>query len=89
MLVLVVVWDSWKKYIKYVENPPQMAFLCEMCIQLHLEDYLGKIKVKSLDKMEKRFGIRKNCKHISFDSFARSYKVSNQEISYSYYMSPG
>ncbi len=78
----------WKKYIKYVKNPPQMGFLCEMCIQLHLEDYIGQIKVKSLDRMKKRYGLKDNCKKISFDSVTRYYTISDQGLSYSYIMSP-
>ncbi len=81
---------KWKKFISYNENHPRMGFLCEMCIQLHLEDYLGEIKRKSLDLINRRFHIYLNCKQISMDSNTNFYKAYDQfdSFNYTYFMSP-
>jgi hypothetical protein len=54
----------WKKYIKsdYFTKPHHNGFLCEMCIQLHLEDMLGQVKQKQLVDLKEKFGLNENCK---------------------------
>jgi len=51
---------AWKKYIKFEMNPSKMGILCEMCIQLHLEEYVGYIDRKQVD-VEELYGLNKNC----------------------------
>ena len=81
---------KWKKYMSYNENHPRMGFLCEMCIQLHLEEYLGEIKRKSLDLINRRFNIYLNCKQILIDSKTHFLRVNDQfdSLNYTYFMSP-
>jgi hypothetical protein len=54
---------SWKRYIKteFFEQRHMMGFLCEMCIQLHMENLLGYVEKKELTHLKARFGVIENC----------------------------
>lgn len=80
---------KWKKYVKFNSDYPRTAFLCEMCIQLHLEDYLGKIEHKKLLSISERFEMHRNCNYTLFDLEKHYFKVSNEKkLKYSKFMSP-
>jgi alpha-1,3-fucosyltransferase len=81
---------EWKRYIKsdYPSRPRHNGFLCEMCIQLHLEDTLGYVKQKRLVDLDQSFGLQKKCKmgrlHHSNGRFNMS-KLGDHD--YTYFMS--
>ena len=52
---------SWKRWIVPYPNNPFQGYLCEMCIQLNLESYLG-IKNTQLDDHQKYMGLESNCR---------------------------
>ena len=54
---------KWKKFVKsnYFAKPIRSGFLCEMCIQLHLEEKLGLVKQKQLVDLKSQFGLFENC----------------------------
>jgi hypothetical protein len=43
---------EWKKYIGHDRNHPVQAFLCEMCIELLLEEVTGVVEPKSLGNLK-------------------------------------
>jgi hypothetical protein len=55
---------KWKKYIKteYFHERRLMGFLCEMCIQLQMEDILGYVEQKRLTDLKSKFGMTENCR---------------------------
>ena len=54
---------KWKKYLKYDPDHPNMSFLCEMCIQLNLEDHTDTriARRKRLGSLKKLYGLEHNC----------------------------
>ena len=54
---------KWKKFIKYDANHPNMSFLCEMCIQLNLEDHTNTriAREKRLGSLKSLYGLANNC----------------------------
>ena len=58
---------EWKKYLRYKQNPPKQGFICEMCIQLNLEEKTGIIPRKTLNNMKDYFGVKNNCKGLTKD----------------------
>jgi hypothetical protein len=84
---------KWKRFIKsdfHTNMTVKMGFLCEMCLQLHLEDYLG-IKRKKLRNLKQKFGLKESCVQAIFGNSQRNntiYLKKHHNLSYSYYMSP-
>jgi alpha-1,3-fucosyltransferase len=58
---------NWKKYVKFDKNPPLAGYICEICIQLHLEAAFG-IKMKTITDDAEKFNPYSNC-----DSSTRIY----------------
>ncbi len=78
---------KWKKYLSYTSNPPKMAFLCEMCIKLHLEEQINQIEVKKLNFVKKLYNMYENCYGTEFQN--KTLKLfKGDKLSHSYYMSP-
>jgi len=78
---------AWKKYIRYDKNYPRMAYLCEMCIQLHLEEQTGQLKKKQLNSLKKLYNMNENCYGSKFEN--KSLKISKGDnLAHSFYMSP-
>ncbi len=81
---------KWKRFIKsdfFSNNKVKLGFLCEMCIQLHLEDYTG-IKYKQLDNLKQMFGLKETCVQVEFDNRNKKIQLEkNHHLSYSYLMS--
>lgn len=79
---------KWKKYIRVSKKKSTGGYLCEMCIQLNLEEKLAYVGKKSLQSAQKMYGLNENCLDVSF------YTVKYLNISsltrniFSYYMSP-
>lgn len=63
-----------------------MAFLCEMCIQLHLEDYTGIVQ-KQLNSVKKLYSMNENCYGSSFQNRSILLK-QGANLQHSFYMSP-
>ena len=84
---------KWKKYISFYDKNKirNSGYLCEMCIQLHLEERLGYIKKKKLDdyNLDNLFGLEQNCKSSLFKQVVRSLNKPKQIdlIKHSYFMS--
>lgn len=49
---------KWKKYVKFGKR---YDYLCDMCIHLHLEDYIG-IEKKTIDNLEDHWSLQRDCK---------------------------
>lgn len=78
---------QWKKYINYDKNYPQLAFLCEMCIQLNLEEHTGVVEQKMLNEPKKLYNMNENCYGTSFENNTLKL-IKGDNLAYSYYMSP-
>ena len=56
---------KWKKYIKHDLNHPKLPYLCEMCMQLHLEEYMEtkiqKKKTVGPSSLQTLYGLKENC----------------------------
>ena len=55
---------NWKQYVKF-ENGflSSMASICDMCIYLHLEEFLGVKEKKSIKNARLYTNVEKNCKN--------------------------
>jgi alpha-1,3-fucosyltransferase len=51
---------KWKKYLKYNPNTARHGHICEMCIKLNLDYYLG-IEKKSIKDFNMLWGDEENC----------------------------
>ena len=72
----------------YDQNKITMAgYLCEMCIELHLEDHI-KLKAKTIKNLNNLYGLNENCKGAAYDSFNRFKYEYGKNVSYSYFMAP-
>lgn len=63
-----------------------MGFICEMCIQLNLEEQTGHIDKNELKSLKKLFNVNKNCYGTKFENKSLQIFMSDN-ISQSYYMS--
>jgi hypothetical protein len=54
---------KWKRFIKsdFFTRRVGNGFLCEMCIQLHLEEFTGRVKQKRLTDIRRQYGMKENC----------------------------
>ena len=59
---------KWKKHIKFNKKRAYKAQLCEMCILLNLESYVG-IKRSVIRDMNEFWNVRKDCKRIDEKTF--------------------
>ena len=77
---------KWKKYLNYDKMHPTNSYLCEMCIQLHVESFTGEIKKKQLNSMKNRYGMNENC----YGPDLRFYFefIKGKHLNPSFYMSP-
>jgi len=75
----------WKRYINFELKPPNMGYLCEMCIQLHLEDQIGYINKKQIDVTE-LYNLTQNCYGLNKENNSYEYKLG-QNVYFSGYMS--
>jgi alpha-1,3-fucosyltransferase len=79
---------EWKKYVVYDKTHPTQAYLCEMCIQLHLEDKIGQVKKKQLTKMSRLFGLKENCRS-PWNETTKTFNLNRTEgLWHSRFMSP-
>ncbi len=62
-----------------------MGYLCEMCIQLHLEDQIGYINKKQIDVTE-LYNLTQNCYGLNKENNSYEYKLG-QNVYFSGYMS--
>jgi len=76
----------WKKYINFELNPFKMGFLCEMCIQLHLEDHVGYINKKQIDVTE-LYNLNKTCYGLRKENNSFKYELG-KNVYFSGYMAP-
>jgi hypothetical protein len=79
---------KWKRFIstEYFTERKLMGFLCEMCIQLHLEEAVGHVKEGRLTDLKRRFGLFENC-GVGEVSANGSYSVGNVTSNiYSYFL---
>ena len=80
----------WKKYLKIHNDNKKVigAYLCEMCIQLHLEDKLNEIKRKSLSNLDEMYGLHQTCKKPIYNMTTKNvYYLNDSSFDFSYYMS--
>ena len=61
------------------------AFLCEMCIKLHLENMTGTFESKQISSLKSMYGLKENCRGTLPGQFNL---VKGENIRYSGYMSP-
>lgn len=79
---------EWKRYVKFDTKKILSGFLCEMCIQLHLEDKgVVQVRNKELKNLSKRFGLSENCKQPYYDNFGNFFIAKLSTINYTYMMS--
>jgi hypothetical protein len=74
----------WKKYINFEMNPSRMGFLCEMCIQLHLEDQVGYINKKQIDVTE-LYNLNKTCYGVKRENNSFKYELG-KNVKFSNFM---
>ena len=85
---------KWKKYLSFYDTNKivHSAFLCEMCIQLHMEEKLGYIKKQLIEdkNIDKWFGYEQNCKSNLLKQVGTILNLTNEvnSISLSNYMTP-
>ena len=83
---------EWKRFLK-VGTPQRNGFLCEMCIQLHLEDKLNFVTshVYNQSTFDRMYGLKQNCKSMQVKKNLTE-KIfnfsSNENLRYSGFMSP-
>jgi len=75
---------NWKRYINFELNPPVMGYLCEMCIQLHLEDQIGYVGKKNLDVI-KLYNLTQNCYGLKNENNLYKYELG-KNVDFSGYM---
>ena len=61
---------KWKKYVKFIENGPYYAMMCEFCIQLNLDLYEG-IKTHVISDMNKFWSSGTDCNNICMKNFTK------------------
>ena len=76
----------WKKYINFEMNPSKMGILCEMCIQLHLEDQVGYINNKQINVTE-LYNLNENCYGLSKENNSFKYELG-KNLYFSNIMAP-
>jgi alpha-1,3-fucosyltransferase len=77
---------KWKRYIRYQADRPDQAYLCEMCIRLHLEEFIG-VERKVISNVKQRFGMEENCLGPNvFDTKFFEY-LKGKKLEHSYIMS--
>jgi hypothetical protein len=54
---------NWKKFVEFDSTGLIFSPLCDMCIQLHLEDHLG-IKRNVINDIDKIWSEKLNCKKV-------------------------
>lgn len=85
---------KWKRNVNIYDNNKivNSGHLCEMCIQLHLEENVQHVKKKRLDdyKLENLFSMEKNCKNHLYKQLAKSLNKTESInlVRHSYLMSP-
>jgi hypothetical protein len=54
---------KWKKYVNFrkAREIVKAGYLCEMCIQLHLEEQTKLVKRRQLTPIKELFGMEENC----------------------------
>jgi alpha-1,3-fucosyltransferase len=77
---------NWKKYINFETNPSKMGILCEMCIQLHLEDQVEYVNKKRVDVKE-LYNLNRNCYGLKKENKSFKYELG-KNVNYAYWMSP-
>ena len=68
---------KWKRFIKHDLNHPKLPYLCEICMQLHLEEHVEtKIQKKKTvsSSLQKLYGLKENC----MGGSTSKYKIYNQ-----------
>ena len=61
---------KWKQWIRVRDKNPFQAYICEMCIKLHLEKYTG-IERKQLGSLNDYMGMETNCKGLKVSNVKR------------------
>jgi len=76
---------EWKEYLRIDKTPPIQSYLCEMCIQLNLEEVAGVVKNKVLTDVVKMYNNNENCWGIDTD---HSKIVKGSNLQNLFFMSP-
>jgi len=81
---------KWKKYIGFRKSNEivKAGFLCEMCIQLHLEEQLNEIKKQTLTNLKQIFGMEENCLGANNQEIAIFKYLKSYSLNHSFYMHP-
>jgi alpha-1,3-fucosyltransferase len=81
---------EWKKYIGYRRSNEIVkgGYLCEMCIQLHLEEQTNALKHKELTQLNKTFGMKENCYGIQTKVYKQFNYVKGANLAHSFFMNP-
>jgi hypothetical protein len=72
---------KWKKYISteyFTGQKKTLGFLCEMCIQLQLEEMLGYAKQRQLTDLTNKFGVLGNCGHGQVAENGTAYSIKTR-----------
>ncbi len=78
---------KWKQWIYVRERNPFQAYICEMCIKLHLEKYTG-IERKQLSNLNDYMGMETNCKGLKVSTVKRfEWLASSQYLSMKFFES--
>ena len=56
---------NWKKYVSFTDFESHFRDICDMCIQLNLEDHVG-IKKKVVHDIASYWSKHENCQYTSF-----------------------
>ena len=72
--------------INFEMNPSKMGILCEMCIQLHLEDQVEFVNKKMVDVKE-LYNLKRNCYGLKKENKSFNYELG-KNVNYAYWMSP-
>ena len=55
---------QWKRHVKFLDYTIEFGMICEMCIQLHLEDFYG-MKQNVITDFDKYWNVAEQCKDAS------------------------
>jgi len=78
----------WKKYINHRAQSEQVkgGYLCEMCIQLHLEEQTNFLKRKQLTHLNELFGMKENCYGVKTQVLKHFNFVKGAHLTQMFYM---
>jgi hypothetical protein len=81
---------KWKKYINHRRSSELVkgGYLCEMCIQLHLEEQTNILKRKQLTQLDELFGMKENCYGVETHALKYFNYVKGAHLTHSFYMNP-